>query len=162
MGCIEQYPESKYFGDCVLVFQDPRSNLFQTRVSFKMLLDGVGVVQWQSLGWLSKLADLPSDPWYTIHLPVVDIQNKVEQATKLLFSSVEIINRAPSSYTSPPSCLRQYQICAAFYLLKVPSTSAPISNPSEAQTAPFCCTMPCAQSGTCILSQRVQPQPCGC
>lgn len=60
-------------------------------------------------------SDLPSDPWYTIHLPVVDIHNKVGQTPKLPFPSVEIINRAPASYTSPPSCPRQYQICAAFY-----------------------------------------------
>lgn len=54
-----------------------------------MRLDGVGVVQWQSLASLSKLgrihiagyceSALPRAPWYTIHLSVADIQNKVEQ-----------------------------------------------------------------------------------
>ena len=68
---------------------------FSKRVSvFKMRLDGVGVVQWQSLVWLSKLgrihiagcceSALPRAPWYNIHLSAADIQNKVEQTPKLL------------------------------------------------------------------------------
>jgi hypothetical protein len=69
---------------------------------FKMQLDGVGVVQWQSLVWLSKLgrvlfagceSALPRVPWHTIHLSVGRYtETKSNKTPKLLYPSVEVIN----------------------------------------------------------------------
>ncbi|ELR09519.1 hypothetical protein GMDG_00701 [Pseudogymnoascus destructans 20631-21] len=105
------FPRFFFRGYCLLNFKirfrGAFSNIQEASFSkgilvFKMRLDGVGVVQWQSLVWLSKLgrvlfsgceSALPRAPWHTIHLSVGRYtETKSNKTPKLLYPSVEIIN----------------------------------------------------------------------